>query len=303
VPVVGPREPCPCGSGRRYKNCHGAGRSATSQANLRPFAGLPGEPDWVALREIVPSATARLTLAPGVGGDAARSVLLGTVLPLGWPALVRADASVVLAVQTATRSGDLGRDLAQALLVALDAEPGQGLPDLREPGMGPRLPDVLAPEPLTLTVHQGFDWWVEGPGTNAASGDAARALEQANAAVVPTTRLTGVEAAYWCRIGDRTHLRWVLPEDEDPLVDAMARLRASGELDLLDGARYIGSFRAHGLLMPVWDLPADATAEDVEAPAVRLRSRLDEALADTSPLDDAARRARGGVIGRQLTLR
>ena len=55
---IDPKAPCPCGSGRRYKSCHGAGDVPVS----RPFEGLPGECDWVAMRELVPSATAPLTL-------------------------------------------------------------------------------------------------------------------------------------------------------------------------------------------------------------------------------------------------
>ena len=37
----------------------------------RPFAGLPGETDWVALREVVPAATATVRLAPGAAPDGA----------------------------------------------------------------------------------------------------------------------------------------------------------------------------------------------------------------------------------------
>ena len=58
IPVVGPREPCPCGSGKRYKLCHGRASSHVAVEHVaRPFEGLPGECDWVALREIVPAAT------------------------------------------------------------------------------------------------------------------------------------------------------------------------------------------------------------------------------------------------------
>ena len=59
---VGPREPCPCGSGRRYKACHGAPGGAPAVWSSRPFTGLPGECDLVAMREFVPAATAPLTL-------------------------------------------------------------------------------------------------------------------------------------------------------------------------------------------------------------------------------------------------
>ena len=38
-------------------------------------------------------------------------------------------------------------------------------------------------------------------------------------------------------------------------------------------------------------------------PPTAFRARLDAALAETGPLPDAARRARSGLLGRQLTLR
>src|SRR4029077_4449514 len=88
VPVVGGREPCPCGSGRRYKACHGRESAhAAQQLVTRPFEGLPGEVDWVMMREIVPAATARVTLAGDAAGPyAGREVVVATVLPLAWPA-------------------------------------------------------------------------------------------------------------------------------------------------------------------------------------------------------------------------
>ena len=55
-----PRRPCPCGSGKRWKACHGAGDDVIV---TRPFAGLAAECDLVALRELLPSATAPLPLA------------------------------------------------------------------------------------------------------------------------------------------------------------------------------------------------------------------------------------------------
>ena len=35
IPVVGLREPCPCGSGKRYKACHGKARNRESVAHAR----------------------------------------------------------------------------------------------------------------------------------------------------------------------------------------------------------------------------------------------------------------------------
>ncbi len=49
----------------------------------RPFEGLPGECDWVALRELVPAATVELTLKDGLP-EGVPSVTLATVLPMAW---------------------------------------------------------------------------------------------------------------------------------------------------------------------------------------------------------------------------
>jgi hypothetical protein len=62
-------------------------------------------------------------------------------------------------------------------------------------------------------------------------------------------------------------------------------------------------FRAQGLVCPVWDLPLGMGAEATEEPAARFGERLAEALAQTSPLTDAERRARAGLTTRQVTLR
>ena len=104
-------------------------------------------------------------------------------------------------------------------------------------------------------------------------------------------------------MGDKTHLRWVLPEAEEPLLDALARLAVGGGLGLGPDSRYVGSFRAHGLLVPVWDLPGEREAEALEEPAAALRARLDEALAAPRALSAEERRARSGLLSRQLTLR
>ncbi len=306
MPVVGGREPCPCGSGKRYKACHGRAEPAAFVA--RPFAGRVDETEWVALREVVPSATAPLRVL----GHEDRDVTLCTVLPLAWPALVRRDGRVLLGLQVANRSGDASRDLAAALLQALDAEPGSPVTPAGPPGQGPRLQDVLDPAPLDVTVHADFQHWLQGagePGGGELDSEVAASMERANASAVPTERLSSVASAYWCRLRGRAHLRWVLPEEEEPLLDALARLAVEGQgppgsgLALGEDTRYVGSFRAHGLLVPVWDLPPDATAADVEQPAAALRDRLDGALAAPRPLTGEERRARAGLLSRQLTLR
>lgn len=300
VPVVGAREPCPCGSGRRYKACHGrtAGQAA-EQFVHRPFQGLAGECDWVAMREIVPAATATLTLT---GDHADRSVTAATVLPLAWPGLVRQDGAVFVGLQVPGGSGDTNRDVAHALELALAAEPGTPIAPTALPGPGVRLQDLLDPDaPFEVEVHQGFDFWLEGEEER--SAEVVASMERANESVVPTERLTGVDAAYWCEIRDRCHLRWVVPHDEEALLDAIARLHAAGADTVGEGSRYVGSFRAQGLAVPVWDLAPGTSAEAVEEPVTALAARLEAALADRSPLDDAARRARAGIASRQVTLR
>jgi len=304
VPVVGMREPCPCGSGRRYKACHGRDAANAGQTLVRrPFQGIPGEADWIALREIVPSATAPLTLAPEYAARLdGRSVTLSTVLPLAWPALVRTDGAIFLGLQTATGTGDTSRDVADALLRAIDSEPGSPVPPQR-PGDGPRLQEVLdLSAPLEVTVHQGFDFWIEGSGAEV-TDDVAASLERSNASVVPTARLSGIDAGYWCRIGTKEHLRWVLPHDEEPLLDALARMHARGDDTLGEGTRLIGTFRADGLLVPVWDLVPGSEADDVEAPAAAFAERLTAALGESGDLTEPERRARAGLANRQVTLR
>ncbi len=265
----------------------------------RPFEGRADETEWVALREIVPSATAPLQLKDPQYAD--RSVTLSTVLPMAWPAMVRADGSAFVGLQTPGRSGDVSRDIAQAIIAALEATPGTAVQQLARDDDGPRLQDLLTAAALDVTVRDGFDFWVEGVADP--TGDVAASMERANASIVPTARLSSVTSAYWCRMRERCHLRWALPDDEDPLLDAMARLSAGQALGLGDGTKYVGSFRAHGLLVPVWDLPIAMSAEECEAPAVALRERLDAELAAPRALTDDERRARSALLSRQLTLR
>ncbi|WP_007026006.1 DUF5926 family protein [Saccharomonospora iraqiensis] len=271
----------------------------------RPFEGLAAEPELIALREFVPSATAPLTLADGVD-PAGREVTLGTVLPLAAAAMVRSDdGHIFLGMQVQTRSSDISRDLGRALRWALDAEPGEVLsvPDtVGEPQPGERLQDLLAVDAeLEVTLHEDFSWWL--PEGSTPSGEVAMSLERANAAIMPTERLG--PGAYWVLAGEKAHLRWVWPAEENRLLQALARLSAAGELTLGEGTRYAGSFRAHGLLVPVWDLDPEAHSREWDEPAKHLGARLEEALGslDERPLDASERRARDGLIGRQLTLR
>ncbi|MEP7054449.1 MAG: DUF5926 family protein [Actinomycetota bacterium] len=301
IPVVAPRQPCPCGSGRRYKSCHGSNR-ADRMVTLRPFAGRVDEADWVALREVVPSAVAPLKLKDPAYAD--RSVFLTTVLPAGWPGLVRSDGVIYVALQTPRRCGDLARDLGQVVNLALETEPGNAVQGLPAAPDAPRVHDLVADEAIDVAVLDNFAFWVESMADE--TGALRTALESANASIVPTARLASVEAAYWCRIKERAHLRWAMAQDEDVLLDALARLAATRSLGLGEGTKCIGAFRACGLLIPVWDLPGDLTAGELERPAAELAARLEETLADLvahprKPNADE-QRARSGLLSRQLTL-
>jgi hypothetical protein len=305
IPVVGAREPCPCGSGRRYKACHGR-EAAQAGAELvkRPFEGLPGECDWVALRELVPAATVRLALRDPLP-EGVPSVTLATVLPMAWPGLRRDTGGVLLGLQNDAASGDISRDLADTLRRALAAEPGTPIETRPRVGAGgqdgPRLQDLLDLDaPFEPELHEGFEFWLEDAA--GATGEVAASLERANEAAIPTVRLSGPEAAYWCATPERNHLRWVMPHPEERLLDALARLHAAGASALGEGTRLVGSFRAHGLVVPVWDLPVETGAADVEKPAAAFGERLAEALAATTPLDAEERRARNGFTNRQITL-
>ena len=277
-------------------------KRATVDFVLRPFEGLPGEPDMVAMREVVPAATgtARTTKEHG-----ARDVVIATVLPMAWPAMHRGDGTIMVALQQHAGSGDASRDLADLILRAIDLPAGTPITSASLPEPGPRLQDVLdLSVPFEVTVHEGFDFW-------AASGveltpDVAASLERMNETVVPTQRLTSVDAAYWARMGDREYLRWAMPHDEQAFLDALARLHSRRESGLGDGGalgKFIGAFRSCGILVPVWDLAPGTEVQALEEPVRELGARLDAALAETGPLDANQRRARAGLVARQLTLR
>ena len=285
-----------------------AGRSETPRQKVRdvfvarPFEGLASECEWIALRELVPAATAPLRLKPDLTEQhGERTITLATVLPLALPAMTRADGHVLLGLQRHAHSGDPSRDLAAALLSALDTAPGETVPVPALPGEGPRLQDVLDGEPLDITLHDTFEFWLADDAANDPNVKAS--LERANASIYPTVRMATAPAAYWCRVPDKAHIRWVLPQDEDRAMDGLARLAGAGELTLGDGTRFAGMFRTNGRLVPVWDLPRDPEAGHWEAPLAEFAKRYAEAESLAGSLTAAERRARQGLLGRQLTLR
>lgn len=297
---MGKKRPLPEGSTRPSRAERLAARQAEFGGSLRAFEGRTDEPDWVALREIVPSATATLKLKDAKYADT--TVILGTVLPGTFPVMKRDDGTVLIGLQTPQRGVDLSRDYAAALIAGLETPTGEAVPVLGPPAADtPRLQDLLEDGAVEITCHAGFGWWLaEEPEEGS---PAAEAMAAANEDVVPTERLTSVTAAYWCRINDKAHLRWARPEEEEALLDAMARLKAAGTLDVGEGSKFVGSFRALGILVPVWDVDLESSAASLEEPAAALDKRLAAALAETAPLTSDERRARSEILSRQLTLR
>jgi hypothetical protein len=264
----------------------------------RPFEGLPGETEWVAMRELIPAATATVRTTTEHGG---RDVVVTTALPDAWPALHRQDGTVLLALQTRSSSGDASRDLAAVLLAALDAEPGTPIRVLGLPTPGPRLQDVLdLTVPFRIEMRTSFDYWLDESTEQTAQVKAA--LEEADASITPTARLSSVESAYWVRMAGREFVRWVQPLDEQVVLDGLARLHARRE-SAFGGATFVGYFRACGLVVPVWELARGTQADAADAAVAGFAPRFGAAVADYEPLDAAARRARAGLVARQVTLR
>lgn len=273
-------------------------KNTSAEFVLRPFEGMPAEADMVAMREVVPAATiaARTTKEYG-----SKEFSFTTILPESWPALHRADGHVFIALQTLAGSGDVSRDIAQNLLDAFELEPGNPLTSRVLPGPGPRLQDIVdLTQPFEVVMHDGFDYWVDT--TEEISKELRAALDDASESIIDTKKLPGVDSAYWCRMGSKEFLRWAMPYDEEQVVNGISRLHAK-RASTIDGGRFLGAFRSCGIAIPVWELPRGTEAEDIEKAVVEFWPGLKAGFDSTEPLDANERRARAGIISRQVTLR
>ncbi|WP_311777108.1 DUF5926 family protein [Trueperella abortisuis] len=263
----------------------------------RPFEGLPFEAELVAMREIIPAATLTVSTTPEYGS---REITLVTILPGMGAALRRKSGELLVAVQTVTSSGDASRDIADRLLAALELEPGESISHAELPVPGPRLQDVLDPASAgTLEIRDSYEYWLDEE--DAKDPNVQMAIQQTSDQMVPTAQVAGVEGAYWCRM-QREFLRWVRPEPEEKVLDGLARLHFKRELTF-DDARFVGAFRALGLLIPVFELAAGTEADELEGPLAAFDEVLTAATASDEPLSPEERRTRSGIISRQVTLR
>lgn len=275
----------------------------------RPFEGLPDEPHWVAMREILPAATATVTVVVPEGKEVdgravpagQHEVTLVSVLPAAVPAVHRDNGEVLVALQSRTSSGDASRDIAQAVLVALAAEPGSSINSVRPATADtPRLQDLLEDgQALQVQVEQDFGFWLGEDATE----EQKEALSQMNDNAVPMERVEGAPSAYWCLMAGRAYIRWILGEDEDTATRAMARLQAAGDHTLGEGSELLGAFRANGLLVPVIEVDPAAEPSSHATALGELQGRYEKALGSDEPLTTEERRARDGLVSRQVTLR
>ncbi|VEI13190.1 DUF5926 family protein [Trueperella bialowiezensis] len=263
----------------------------------RPFEGIEFEADLVAMREIIPSASMRVKLTEEHGGHELTFV---TLLPGMAAALRRNDGELLVAMQTVMSSGDVSLDIAERTLRGVELAPGESFNQTDQPEPGPRLQDILdLSAPAELEIHDTYDYWVDS--SEAEKPDVQAAIAQATEQMVPTAQVPGVKGAYWCRM-QREFVRWVRPEAEDAVADALARLQHKRELTF-DGSRFVGAFRAAGLLIPVFELEAGSEADELEKPMAEFAKKFQAAIDDDAPLSPDERRTRSGIISRQVTLR
>lgn len=263
----------------------------------RPFEGLAFETELVAMREILPAATLKVRTNSEYGNE---ELLIVSMLPQMVGAVRRSDGVLLVAMQTVMNSGDLSLDVADRIIQGLELQPSETFNQVDEPQSGLRLQDVLDLDfAAEFTLEEDLAFWVgadelEDPQTK-------QAIAQTKDQLIATKEIAGVKGAYWTKM-QRLFLRWVRPEAQDEVLNAIARLQNNRELHFGD-ARFVGAFRALGLLIPVFELADGVEADDLAAPLAEFAQKLDAAIADETPLNPEERRAKAGIISRQVTLR
>lgn len=266
----------------------------------RPYEGLSVEKELVAMREIIPAATLSARTNEKYGNE---EVLLTTLLPEGYPAMVRKDGLILVGLQTRSNSGDLSHDAGAAVIAALQfkEDGGDGVVDIdvREPA--PRLQDVLDLDSFgSMELHNSFAFWFDP--AEELDAQTTRALEQTSEEIIPTEAVPGVEDMFWAKMNSN-FVRYITDVEEHKLFTALARLHAAGQANLGEGTRFVGAFRAAGIAIPVFELSDGQGAAEVAEAAAALVKKLEEALTNEEPLTADERRARQGLVSRQVTIR
>lgn len=301
IPVVGQREPCPCESGKRYKNCHGRDRD-TEVFIARPFEGVAGEAELVAMLELLASATCEVPLRKHPLLPADMSVTVVTVLPGSAGAVRTDDDRVVVGLQTPVHSSDRSADVARAIVTAASAPVGEFVAATVSRESDVRFQDFVdSAQPMTPTVHADFQWWHELGVADPDLPEDREAVADMGTSVPVTARIA--DAAFLVNLSGRTQVRMVLGDAESAATDAFARLLAASQESLGDGCKWLGHFRTCGLLAPVWDVPAQWDADTAQRALSEFMERYRLALSTLDALTSQQRQARATVVGKFVTLR
>lgn len=296
------KEDLPEGMSRRQAKL--AARAAEREAlqkDPRPYKGFAAEADLVALQEFVPSATAKIE----VNGT---PVTVATVLPGAGAALVRPaeeGGERMVALQVQSHSINPGRDLAYALNWVVNAQPGETLGSTAADGSQPELSTLIsATQTLDITTHNDFNWWFSDAA--AVNPQIQQALARANDAIIPSVQVAPElpGAIWWVNPGGgKAHIRWVRQEDDERLLlNALARIAARGELNLGEGSKLAGTFRTHGLVVPVFDLdPAVEPASYADA-LTALNSAIEKEYGNDEQLNADERKQLENIKSRQVTI-
>ena len=170
---------------------------------------------------------------------------------------------------------------------------------MREPS--DRLQDILDPEGFgEMSLEENFHFWLNPE--EEMDEQTTRALEENRDEVIPTVAVPGVTGMFWCEM-NRNFVRYVTDVEESALFTGLARLQAAGKARMGEGSRFVGAFRACGIAIPVFELAEGATADDIAEDAATLATELEKALAVKEPLTADERRARQGMVSRQVTIR
>lgn len=289
-------------SRRQAKLAARAAERAQLAKDERPYGDFAAEADLIALQEFVPSAH---FVADVKGAD--RKVSIATVLPGAVSALVRSEedgGEAFVALQSQRRGDNPNRDLAFALNWAINAKPGESLDVGIADGTQPQLTDLLDPSAKPeIVVAQDFNWWLTEEALS--NPQVASTLQQANDSVLPSARVEAKisGAAWWIDPGEKAHIRWVRPESESELINALARVHAVGDLHLGEGSKFAGVFRTHGILVPVWDLDNTREASDWAAGLEALETKISAALGNSEALSADEHKSKQTIISREVTIR
>ena len=151
-----------------------------------------------------------------------------------------------------------------------------------------------------MEIVENFAFWLDP--SEEIDEHTRRALDENRDEIIATRPVPGVAGMYWCEM-NRNFVRYVSSVEENTLFDALARLHVRGEACLSEGSRFVGAFRACGLAIPVFELAEGESAEDVAAPAAAFVASLEAALAEKTALNAQERRAKQGLVSRQVTIR